>query len=61
MSLSSELDIFAPRPIEASVVETTEETYKPIPYVEESDLEFLIPADSDTYVDLIYNCIFEVK
>jgi len=27
-------------------------TYKPIASVEQSDLEFLIPADNDTYVDL---------
>jgi len=45
VSLSSEFDIFAPRPIETYVVE-------PIASVEQSDLEFLIPADNDTYVDL---------
>ena len=27
-------------------------TYKPIAFVEQSDLKFLIPADNDTYVDL---------
>jgi len=52
VSLSSEVDIFAPRPIQTSVVDTTEVTYKPIASAEESDLEFLIPADNDTYVDL---------
>ena len=52
VSLSSEFDLFAPRPIQTSVVETTEVTYKPIASVEQSDLEFLIPADNDTYVDL---------
>jgi len=52
VSLSSEFDIFAPGPIQTSVVETTEVTYKPIASVEQSDLEFLIPADNDTYVDL---------
>jgi len=50
--LSSEFDIFAPRHIQTSVVETNEVTYKPIASVEQSDLEFLIPADNDTYVDL---------
>ena len=50
--LSSEFDLFAPRPIQTSVVETTEVRYKPIPSVEQSDLEFLIPADIDTYVNL---------
>ena len=52
VSLSSEFALFAPRPIQTSVVETTEVTYKPIASVEQSELEFLIPVDNDTYVDL---------
>jgi len=52
VSLRSEFDLFAPRPIQTFVVETTEVTYKPIASVEQSDLEFLIPADNDTYVYL---------
>jgi len=52
VSLSSEFDIFAPRPIQTSVVETTEVTYKTIASVEQRDLEFMISADSDNYVDL---------
>ena len=52
VSLSSEFDLFAPRPIQKSVVETTEVTYKPIASVEQSNIEFLIFADNDTYVDL---------
>jgi len=52
VSLSSEFDIFAPRPIQASVVETTEVTSKPIAFAKRSDLDFLIPAGSDTYVNL---------
>ena len=50
--MSSEFDLFAPRPIQTSVVETTDVTYKPIVSVEKTDLEFLIPTDNDTYVDL---------
>jgi len=50
--LSSEFHIFAPRPIQTSVFETTEVTYKPIASAEQSDPEFPIPADNDTYVDL---------
>ena len=38
--------------MKASIVETTEFTYKPIACVDQSDLEFLIPAYSDTYIDL---------
>jgi len=52
VSLSSELDIFAPSSSQTSVVETTELTYKPIASAEQSVLEFLIPADNDTYVEL---------
>jgi len=52
VSLSSEWDIFAPKPIQAFVVEATEVTFEPIASAEQSDVEFLIPSDSDTYVDL---------
>jgi hypothetical protein len=51
-SISSEFDVFASRPVQAAVHETTEVACKPIASVEQSDLEFLIPADSDTYIDL---------
>ena len=52
LSLISEFNIFAPGLIQTSVVETTEVTYMPIASVEQRELQFLIPADSDTYVDL---------
>jgi len=52
VSLSSEFDIFAPKPVQASVIETTEVCYKPIASVDQSDLEFLIPSNSDTFIDL---------
>ena len=52
MSISSEFDVFARKPIQTSVVETIETVYKPIAPVEQSDLEFLIPGDLDTYIDL---------
>jgi len=32
-------------------VETIETIYKPIASVDQTDIEFLIPADSDTYID----------
>jgi hypothetical protein len=50
--MSSEFDIFAAKPVQESVLETTEVVYKPIASVDQSDLEFLIPADSETYKDL---------
>ena len=51
-SFSSEFDIFAHRPIQTPVLGTTEFAYKPIAPVDQNDLEFLIPADNDTYIDL---------
>jgi hypothetical protein len=50
--ISSEFDIFAANPVQESVLQTTEAVYRPIASVDQSDLEFLIPADNETYVDL---------
>jgi len=52
LTVSSEFDIFAHKPIQTLVLETIEAVYKPIAPVEHSDLEFLIPDDTDTYFDL---------
>ena len=52
LSVSSEFDIFASKPIQTSVLETTEVKYKPIASVDQSDLEFLIPGDNDTFIGL---------
>jgi len=51
-SVSSEFDIFAHRPIQTSVLGTIEAAYKPTAPVDQNDLEFLIPADNDTDIDL---------
>jgi len=51
-SVSSEFDIFAHRPIQTSVLGATKDAYKPIAPVDQNDLQFLIPADNDTYIDL---------
>jgi hypothetical protein len=51
-SVSSEFEIFAHRPIQTSVLGTVEIVYKPITPVYRNDLDFLIPSDSDTYIDL---------
>jgi hypothetical protein len=50
--VSSDFDIFAGRPIQSSILETVETRYKPIAPLDESDLEFVIPADNESYVDL---------
>jgi len=49
---SSEFDIFSYRPIQTSVLVTVETMYKPIGPVDLKILEFIIPSDADTYIDL---------
>jgi len=51
-SVISEFDIFAHRPVQTSVLVTIETAYIPIAPVEKNDLEFFIPADNNTYIDL---------
>ena len=51
MFVSSEFDISAKNPVQESILETLDVVYKPIASVDRSDLEFLIPADSETYID----------
>jgi hypothetical protein len=50
--VSSEFDMFASKPVQGSVLETTEVVYKLIASVDKSDLEFFIPADKETCIDL---------
>ena len=50
--VSSKFDIFAQNPVQASVKETVETIYRPIATVDQGDLEFIIPADNDMYIDL---------
>jgi len=49
--VSIEFDIFAPKPVQHAIQEANVVVYKPISSVNQSDLEFLIPADYVTYVD----------
>jgi hypothetical protein len=49
--LGTEFDIFARKPKQASTVETIETVYKTIAPIDQTDLEYLIPADNETYVD----------
>ena len=51
LSVSSEFDIFAHKPVQTSVLETVETIFRPIASVVQSDLEFCIPAENDTYID----------
>src|SRR5215469_16007776 len=50
-AISSDFDIFAHRPVQASVIETTQVAIKTIAPVDQSDLEFVVPASSETYID----------
>ncbi len=52
VSASTEFTIFATRPVQTSTLVTLETSYKPIAALDQSDLEFLVPADQDTYSDL---------
>jgi len=42
-------------------VETNETIYRPIASVVQTDIEFVIPSDSDTYVDLDLKLFFKGK
>jgi hypothetical protein len=45
-------DIFAPKPIQSGVEQTIDTNYKRVASVEQSDLEFVIPGESYSYLDL---------
>jgi len=49
--VSSEFHIFARKVVQLAIHETHVVHYKPIASVDQNDLEFLIPADYDTYID----------
>ena len=44
--VSSEFGIFACKPVQHAIHETNMVFYKPIASIDQSDLEFLIPADT---------------
>ena len=50
--VGTEFDIFGIKPKQIGTEETNEIIYKPIASVDQTDIEFMIPGDSDTYVDL---------
>ena len=51
MFVRSEFDIFARKPVQESVPETLGVVYNPIASVDHSDLEFIIPAHNERYID----------
>jgi len=50
--VGTDFDIVVRKPKQSSTVETNETIYRPIASVDQTDIEFVIPGDSDTYVDL---------
>ena len=50
--VTTKFDIFAQKPVQTAVLGTDVVHYKKISSVDQSGLEFLIPADSETYIDL---------
>jgi len=48
---STEYDIFERKARQDGCLETTETIYMPIASVDQTDTEFLISGDSDTYID----------
>ena len=52
VSASTEVEIFATRPVQSSTLETLEASYKPFAALDQNDLEFLVPANQDSYIDL---------
>ena len=48
--VGTEFDIFVRKPKQSSTVEINETIYRPIASVDQT--EFVIPGDSDNYVDL---------
>ena len=50
--MGTEFDIFVRKPKQSSTVETNETIYRPVASVDQTDIEFMIPGDGDTYVNL---------
>jgi hypothetical protein len=43
--------IFEQKPIQTAVLETRERKYKPVGTVDQTDLEFVVHGDNETYID----------
>jgi len=51
-SISSQFDSVMQSPIQTAVLGSVETVYNSLAPVEQNDLEFFIPGDTDTYIDL---------
>jgi hypothetical protein len=61
VSIRSEFDIFVKKPIQSSILETTEGANKPIAPIDQSDLEFVIPSETTHTLIWTLSYMFEVK
>ena len=59
--VTSEFDIFAHKPIHSAILGTDVVHHKPIATVDHNDLEFFIPGDNETYIDLDIQLFVEGK
>ena len=48
----SEFDIFAQKPLQTAILETRETLFKPVATVDQSGLQFVVPGDNETFIDL---------
>jgi hypothetical protein len=44
--------MFAKKPVQSAVLGTRVAQYKPIAPVDQSDIEFIIPGDNESYIDV---------
>ena len=59
--ITSKFDIFAHKPIQTAILGTDVVLYKRIATVDQKDLEFFIPDDTETYIDLDIKLIVRGK
>jgi len=59
--VSTEFDIFARKPRQIAVEGTTETIYKPIASIDQTDIDFFIPGNSETYIDLDLKLLIKGK
>ena len=50
--ISSEFDILVKKPTQSAILDSHVVRFKPIATVGQKDLEFLVPGDNETYIDL---------
>ena len=57
--VTTEFDIFAHKPVQTAILKTNGVHHKPIATVDQNNLEFFIPGDNETYIDLDIKLFFK--